>query len=782
MISLLDQVPYFSKHCSLYDLHAEEDKYLSKHLKAAKKEEALKNLSKYCHYQHYTAGSAIVHHGDPADKFFFILQGDVRRYGLRAFDDVQNEIKVRSNPNLKTKTTLEEPLNAKNDVKSGRPSYNSQNDISTGAPSMRTMTDGDQGGLNSSLDMDMSIDQHAHNQRAYTMSLPEDIVVFKNFKMDKKYFLSGVLTMKLCRNYTKGDYIGELSLAFNMAHSDTLVAWTDVHLVAIDKKHFENIFEALIKQNKEKLDFVAELLPGLPQNEIIMFAYGFEQIYYRTPTCIFQEGAPVDGLYLIKEGEIEVFKTVRPNTPPTTLPLLKTNERFQKVSLLLLSKGHFLGDEALLKTETRSLTAITKTYNTVVYFIPKKHLYKMAFYDLAIMRHLKSVAKARIEAYTQLLGQAMKQNKFKKAYINHSVERVIIEEKGQYTDAINELTEQAIQAEKEALKPSNAVRVRQPKADISLISEDPYEIQKLVELKKRSSSFRLHIDPELIKEERARTMQELPSSPIPEETLETLKKVPKAVVYREAPKFVYPFSLWENARSKYLPKKHKEVLKNHINEIAKASISKASSDPQRREKPNMKITLTPIEALINKVDHLKNLKLQNVDLNHLVKGNLKKADEKIFNEQTSPDTDTPQRKGVSPYLLGCLNKALNSKNKGEAITPIHIQGIMSLPDISVKDTEPVNKFFLTGQEEDIFKPQKKEEKKSMKQELKEMVPVKETEEENKVLDDQERYKGLHIGGDVEAKPRYLPRLKAKKGADDAYTRDDDKTKEKESGF
>jgi len=576
VVSLLEKVPYFNKYCYIYSHHAEEDKYLSQNLKEAKKREALKNMSQYFKFEHYKAGTAICHQGDPEDNFLFVLRGEVRRYVTRSFEDVQNELKSIRNPQMAK--NIPEPrlsTNSKNSDTASLSTKASLNDIPENDKPQNTITSlaelipEEEEGEEMIIE-DQSKTKLEPQKGQYTITTPEEILAFRKFKMDKKYFISGLLAVKWSKSVLPGDYIGELSLAFNSIHSDTQIAWTDTALVTIEKKHFEKIFDVLIRQNREKLDFVTSLLPDLPKNEITTFAYGFEEIHYKSSTVLFQEGSETDGLYLVKEGEVELFKNIRLNNSDANkhLPLLKVPPKTEKFSVLISSKGQLLGEEVLLGTAKRSFTAVTKGYHTVVYFIPKKHLAKMKLYNLQITYYLDCLAESLRQAKTSILENAMKQNKFQKDFVNHVITKQIEEEKEAMGDAIREMALNVLQAEKEAQKKSGSVRLKKPRANFALLKENDDSVKRLVELKKRSKFFDLQIDQTLMKNEVVKARQEIPKR----ETIQTIanfvQNVPDGVVYREKRNLIHPLSLWENARKNHLSKHSKNILRNHINEIS----------------------------------------------------------------------------------------------------------------------------------------------------------------------------------------------------------------------
>ena len=688
VVSLLEKVPYFNKYCYIYSHHAEEDKYLSQNLKEAKKREALKNMSQYFKFEHHTAGTAICHQGDPEEKFLFVLSGEVRRYVTRSFEDVQNELKAVRNPMAMAQAKNAESKGSRFSVEGPRLSTNSNAAASTRA-SLTDLPDNDSKPQNTVTSLaelipeerepedeivieDQSKTKLEPVKGQYTITAPEEVLAFRKFQMDKKYFTAGLLAVKWSKSVLPGDYIGELSLAFNSIHSDTQVAWTDTDLVTIEKKHFEKIFDVLIRQNREKLDFVSSLLPDLPKNEITTFAYGFEEIHYKSSTVLYQEGSETNGLYLVKEGEVELFKNMSyPNLAAKHLPLLKVSPKNEKFSVLISSRGQLLGEEVLLGTAKRSFTAVTKGCNTVVYFIPKKHIQKMKLYNLQITYYLDCLAESLTQAKTSILENATKQNRFQKDFVNHVITKQIEEEKEAMGDAIREMAYNLLQAEKDAEKRSGFVRMRKPRANLGLLKENDESVKRLVELKKKSKFFDLQIDQTLMKTEVVKARQEIPKRETIQSIAKFVQNVPDGVVCREKKEYIHPLSLWENARKNHLLKHNKKVLRNHINEMANAR--QALTD--RDEDVNVSFQ-NPVKNHYLHVQGLENNKRQlNLPmLENKVEFNFQKILDDVMNDgQGSP---APNEVFTRRDLRSKLLMSTERGNPTE-ITPICIQGLVS---------------------------------------------------------------------------------------------------------
>ena len=690
VVSLLEKVPYFNKYCYIYSHHAEEDKYLSQNLKEAKKREALKNMSQYFKFEHHTAGTAICHQGDPEEKFLFVLKGEVRRYVTRSFEDVQNELKAIRNPIAMAKNA--ESKSSRFSVEGGGPRLSSNSKHSDAASTRASLTDlpeNDSKPQNHVTSLAELIPEEGEPDEAivvedqsktklepekgqYTITAPEEILAFRKFKMDKKYFTAGLLAVKWSKSVLPGDYIGELSLAFNSVHSDTQIAWTDTDLVTIEKKHFEKIFDVLIRQNREKLDFVSSLLPDLPKNEITTFAYGFEEIHYKSSTVLYQEGSETNGLYLVKEGEVELFKNMSyPNSAAKHLPLLKVSPKTEKFSVLISSRGQLLGEEVLLGTAKRSFTAVTKGSNIVVYFIPKKHLQKMKLYNLQITYYLDCLAESLNQAKASILENATKQNRFQKDFVNHVITKQIEEEKEAMGDAIREMAYNLLQAEKDAEKRSGFVRMRKPRANLALLKENDESVKRLVELKKKSKFFDLQIGQTLMKNEVVKARQEIPQKETIQSIAKFVQNVPDSVVYREKRELIHPLSLWENARKNHLLKHNKKVLRNHINELANAR--QALTD---RDEDNNISFQNPVKNHYLHVQGLENNKRQlNLPLlENKPEFNFQKIlDDVLKDGLESPATNEYQTRRE---LRGKLIASTERGNPTE-ITPICIQGLVS---------------------------------------------------------------------------------------------------------
>jgi len=490
--------------------------------------------------------------------------------------------------------------------------------------------------------------------------------------------------MKLNKSFLPGDYIGELSLAFDSTHSDTLISWADTHLVTIEKKHFEKVFDVLIRQNREKLDFVSGLLPDLPKNEITTLAYGFEEVHYHSSAFIFQEGQEVDGLYIVKEGEVELFKTLAmKNETSNILPLLKTNQKSQRFSVLISARGQFLGEEILLGTEERKFTAVAKSYKTILYFIPKKHLVKMSLYNLQVIYYLKSLAASLTQAKQLILETATKQNRFQKNFVNHVVERVTEQEKDCLGEAIREMAEKVIEAQKQAENPSDFIRLKRPRANLTLLKGNEDAVSRLIEFKKKTSLFKAKIDPELFQRERAKTRETIPQEETIQSIAKFIKNVPTGVITSDRKKYVYPLSLWENARKKHLSKHNKNVLRRHINEISLPEQTIKNLKTQEDERPSIKNDYLFTQEDIQTYHKLYSKSPISIRYHNKQDPREEKSVDTSLKEKESIETlsfethttRNERSESVNPPLLPSLERLVATKLPN-AITPICIQGLL----------------------------------------------------------------------------------------------------------
>lgn len=110
-------------------------------------------------------------------------------------------------------------------------------------------------------------------------------------------------------------------------------------------------------------------------SEIIALQYRFQKQKYSRHSVLFKDGDPIDYIYLILEGEIQICANVRSSS--ITKDKLGQSKKSKIVSVKLETIGpdSFVGeDDLLLERATRTYTAIAQCSPTVVFRMAKSSL------------------------------------------------------------------------------------------------------------------------------------------------------------------------------------------------------------------------------------------------------------------------------------------------------------------------------------------------------------------------------------------------------------------------
>lgn len=115
----------------------------------------------------------------------------------------------------------------------------------------------------------------------------------------------------------------------------------------IHSSFWANIFNPPTESDDLKKSLLAiPIFKSLNKRDLSSFMSIIHNRNYLAGEYIFYQGDPGIGLYIIREGEVEI---------------VRENEQGDKVTLAVIQKGDFFGELALIDGEKRSASAIAKT-------------------------------------------------------------------------------------------------------------------------------------------------------------------------------------------------------------------------------------------------------------------------------------------------------------------------------------------------------------------------------------------------------------------------------------
>jgi len=115
----------------------------------------------------------------------------------------------------------------------------------------------------------------------------------------------------------------------------------------IHSSFWANIFNPPTESDDLKKSLLAiPIFKSLNKRDLSSFINIIHNRNYLAGEYIFYQGDPGIGLYIVREGEVEI---------------VRENEQGDKVTLATIQKGDFFGELALIDGEKRSASAIAKT-------------------------------------------------------------------------------------------------------------------------------------------------------------------------------------------------------------------------------------------------------------------------------------------------------------------------------------------------------------------------------------------------------------------------------------
>lgn len=172
-----------------------------------------------------------------------------------------------------------------------------------------------------------------------------------------------------------------------------------------------NFWTNLFKPPTEKSDLETVLLSmppfkNLSSSHLKILMKLIHDRFYSANECIFYQGDPGIGLYIIRKGEIKITRT---------------DESNRQHEIATFSRGDFFGEMALLEDDHRSASAIaTKDSNLAVIFKPDLDEFceKYPKQGVRILRGIATIVATRLRSvnkdYFQLYVDSLEKPKEKK--------------------------------------------------------------------------------------------------------------------------------------------------------------------------------------------------------------------------------------------------------------------------------------------------------------------------------------------------------------------------------
>jgi len=145
-----------------------------------------------------------------------------------------------------------------------------------------------------------------------------------------------------------GSSFGEYALLYNQTRLATIQCCRDTHLAVLSK---ESYIKILGKIENKRIDESVKLLRSFQifrnwsKNPIIKINYFFTERVMSRKTVLFKEGSEIHEVFFVKQGEVELLKSVEIESPEKST--FKKKPRKQNINVSIISSGEMLNSEVL---------------------------------------------------------------------------------------------------------------------------------------------------------------------------------------------------------------------------------------------------------------------------------------------------------------------------------------------------------------------------------------------------------------------------------------------------
>lgn len=160
-----------------------------------------------------------------------------------------------------------------------------------------------------------------------------------------------------------GQSFGELALMKNQPRMASIYCTSMCHFATLSKEDYDRILAVVFeRQLDQKLKFLSSLqiFEEWTKMSLTKLSYFFHEIKNNRKGPIYKEGTPVTKIYLVKKGELKVFKTFAITTEDNAKNSPRQLTKNKRLDLAIVSTGEFLGIEDLIsgKVHTSSCEII----------------------------------------------------------------------------------------------------------------------------------------------------------------------------------------------------------------------------------------------------------------------------------------------------------------------------------------------------------------------------------------------------------------------------------------
>ena len=283
----------------------------------------LRNCADLMEYEYIPKGSAVCHLGTAAKKFYIILKGAVDIYIPKSneelakeVEEIQREAQQCSGEN-NTTNTLEDTSEAEEFKQEIQRMKQELADATGAKMAQKSSILGGSRGARRTKTINFA---NVEKLQVNTQKLMKLSAMSKGFQANNvlielfsefpdyidMYVQDGIAKFKKIRTMGAGSYFGEIALSTDKPRTASVISSEDTHLVSLTKSNYRAIFDASIRNLAKKASFFATFFSNCGKELISKFSYVFQERMYNYGQIFYMEGEPLNGVFLIKSGQVQV--------------------------------------------------------------------------------------------------------------------------------------------------------------------------------------------------------------------------------------------------------------------------------------------------------------------------------------------------------------------------------------------------------------------------------------------------------------------------------------------
>lgn len=263
----------------------------------------------------FSKDSAIFHYGQPADRLYMILKGSVVIYVPKSPEQLEHE-RLQS---LQTRLGGEElhvqtgnllSIKTSSDTQRGSKFQNDNTNETQSSQKRFLLSEAGRTGMEKLKAKASAVMTTSSVARDFQSG--QDYDLFSSFVDQKNvYFdIHGRAKMKRLRILGPGNIFGELALSTNKPRSASVIAAEDISVVSLSKENFKIVFDLAIRAMKTKMEYFCNFFDQCAYDTVSRFAYIFQEKKYGFGHVLYQQGDPPNGVFMVKEGEVQVYNQI----------------------------------------------------------------------------------------------------------------------------------------------------------------------------------------------------------------------------------------------------------------------------------------------------------------------------------------------------------------------------------------------------------------------------------------------------------------------------------------